>query len=99
MSKKRLSENQKLRREVELLRAQIKSESANVSKLFEQPKVILSTDSKALSLDNMSRTSESPSRSALPLKEIKKDLVRIGIYTVVSITLVIVLGVFNFKLF
>lgn len=89
MAKKKLSEVQKLKREVEVLKAQLKTDSVKAEKI-----IIPSSDSsKATPALKVTSAKDTSTRFTLPVKEIKHDLVRIAIFSAVSIGLVITLGV------
>ena len=89
MAKKKLSDVQKLKREVEVLKAQLKSDSLKVEKI-----IVPSQDSgKTTPAMKVTGSKDTSTRFSLPVKEIKHDLVRIAVFSVVSIGLVITLGV------
>jgi len=85
MTKKKLSQVQKLKREVEALKAQVKSEIVQIEKVANPGSSVVSK--------KISQVVSESSRHTLPLKEIKHDLVRIAIFTVVSLGLIITMGV------
>lgn len=85
MTKKKLSQVQKLKREVEALKAQVRSEVVQIEKV--------ANPSFPAAVKKISQVVSESSRHTLPIKEIKHDLVRIAIFTVVSLGLIVILGV------
>ncbi len=90
MSKKKLSEVQRLKREVEALKAQVRSEAVKVENVIEQ-RPVSATPSINKKLNTTNETNSA--RYTLPVKEIKHDLVRIAVFSFVSIGLIVLLGV------
>ena len=83
MTKRKLSDIQKLRREVEVLKAQVNKSYAEFDVII--PKQTNQTPA--------TKPNKESTRHTLPIKEIRKDLIRVGVFSAVSILFIISLGV------
>jgi hypothetical protein len=93
MSKKKLSNEQKLKRQVEVLKAQVKAQSSNMNRVYQE---VLHTKPTA-NVESFSAPVKKEAH-ALPISEIKKDLLKTAVFSVFSIGVVLALHFSNLDL-
>lgn len=105
MSKKKSSTEQRLRRELEILRAQVKSEERQVGNVYGLRNAAvtpLSGASAATGAGNVelsaSETNDKAIRHSLPVAEIKIDLVKTFLFAMFALGLIFVIRISNLDL-